>query len=268
MNPGDGGSLVGRVAEIRRYPVKSMQGEQPVRAAVGPGGLDGDRRFAVIDTGTGRVASAKQPRKWAGLLGLRAELRDGVLVVTSPDGSEYRSDRDHLDAVLSGLLGRPVSLRDLPPASAAIEVRWPDVPWLTNSGSESVEDLPAGSFFDLAPLHLLTTATLARFRELAPRSDFDPRRFRPNVVIETVPSLTGFVETGWVGKSLVIGGVPIAVTSPCSRCVMTTLALPGLPPDQQVLRAAAAHAGAVSGVYATTDRGGTIAVGDAVRLVG
>lgn len=72
MTAKEGRTLVRHVAEIHRYPVKSMQGECLARVTCGPEGLAGDRRFAVIDTETGRVASAKLPRKWAGLLDLRA----------------------------------------------------------------------------------------------------------------------------------------------------------------------------------------------------
>src|SRR5689334_23539970 len=153
------GTLVGHVAEVRRYPVKSMQGETLARAWVGPDGIEGDRRFAVIDAATGRVASAKNPRKWAGLLGLRAELRDGVLVVAAPDGTEYRTDRDDLGAELTRRLGRPVALRGSPTPSAAIEIVWPDVVGLPKAGTESVERLPASGYFDLGPVHFLTTAT-------------------------------------------------------------------------------------------------------------
>ncbi len=268
MEATDGKTLVGHVAGVWRYPVKSMQGERLERSALGPGGLEGDRRFAVIDAETGRVASAKNTRKWAGLLDLRAELRDGVLVVTLPGGSELRMGRDDLDGALSDRLGRPVALRDAPPAFAAIEVQWPDVAGLPNAGTEAVEGLPAGGFFDLAPLHLLTTASLRRLRELAPASDFDPRRFRPNVVVETLSTVSGFVEAGWVGRTVVIGGAPLSVTAPCSRCVMTTLAQPGLPADQQVLRAAVAHNAAAVGVYASTDRAGSLAVGQPVWVAG
>ena len=186
------------------------------------------------------------------------------MVIILPNGSELRNARDDLDAVLSRLLGRPVALRDTPPASAAIEIQGPDVPGLSHAGSASVEGLPAGGFFDLAPLHLLTTASLRRFRDLAPASDFDLRRFRPNIVIETTPSWAGFVEAGWVGRTVTVGGVPLHVTAPCSRCVMTTLAQPGLPADQQVLRAAVAHTGATVGVYASSSGAGSVGVGDPV----
>jgi uncharacterized protein len=266
MNPTEGRTLVGHIAELRRYPVKSMRGESLVRAGVGPGGLDGDRRFAVIDTESGRVASAKSPRKWASLLDLRAELRGGVLLVTAPNGTEYRSDRDDLDTVLSRLLGRSVRLRGSPPAAVAIEIEWPDVPGLSGAGMESVEALPVGGYFDLAPVHVLTTATLRHFRELAPRCDFDPRRFRPNVLIETVPELTGFVESAWVGRALWVGDVRLDVTAGCSRCVMTTLAQPDLAADPEILRAAVAHNAAAVGAYATVPQLGEMGAGFPVWL--
>lgn len=261
MNPAEGRTLVGHVAELRRYPVKSMQGETLARTGIGPNGIDGDRRFAVIDAETGRVASAKNPRKWAGLLDIRAELSEDVLRLTAPDGREYRSDRDDLDAVLSCVLGRPVSLRGSPAASAAIEIEWPDVPGLPGAGTESVESLPTGGYFDLAPVHVLATATLRRFRELVPGCDFDPRRFRSNVVIETVPELSGFAEAAWVGRTLVVGDMRLEVTAGCSRCVMTTLAQPGLSADPQILRAAVAHNAAAVGVYATVPGLGELVAG-------
>ena len=266
MNTKNGGILVGHVAEIYRYPVKSMQGECLERVTCGPSGLEGDRRFAVIDTETGRVASAKNPRKWAGLLELLAELRDGTLVVTTTDGAEFRSDRVDLDATLSRLLGRAVKLCGPPLASASIEIEWPDVPGHPNAASESIEPLAAGSYFDLAPVHLLTRATLHRFRELTQRSGFEARRFRPNVVIETLPLFSGFVERDWVGRMMLVGGVSLRVSALCSRCVMTTLSQPGLPADPQILRAVVSHNTANAGAYAIPAGTGQLAVGDPIWL--
>lgn len=259
-------TLVGHVGGLRRYPVKSMQGESPERVRLGPEGLDGDRCFAVIDTETGRVASAKNPRKWGQLLNWRAELRDGVLVVTSPDGQEYRDDRDDLSAELSERLGRTVVVRGTPTHNASIEIQWPELAGSPKSNSETVEELPPGSYLDLAPVHLLTTATLNRLTELALRGVFDARRFRPNIVIETLPALSGFVEGGWVGRSLVIGNARLRITTPCSRCIMTTLAQMDLPVDRAILRAAAEHNSATVGVYATALEPAEVAAGDAVWL--
>lgn len=257
MTPEPNRTLVGHVVRLRRYPVKSMQGENLASVEIGPRGLEGDRRFAVIDGEAGRVASAKNPRKWGALLGLRAELRDGVLVVVAGDGTEFS---DGTAEALSRLLGRRVAVSETPPPAAAIEMFHPD------GGAESVEELPPGGFFDLAPVHLLTTATLRRLGELAPGGNFDERRFRPNVVVETVPGLGGFVEGGWVGRILVIGEARLRVTAPCARCVMTTLAQPGLPADAGVLRAAADHNGAAVGAYAVVRGPGAVACGGAVWL--
>lgn len=255
--------IVGRVAEVWRYPVKSMQGESLARVAVGPGGIDGDRRFAVVDPDTGRVASAKAPKKWGGLLGFRAALRDGALVVTNPDGTEAR---DNVGAVVTRVLGRRAELRETPPAAAAIEIDWPDVPGLPGAGTATVEGLGADGFFDLAPVHLLTTATLRQLRELTHGADFDTRRFRPNLVIDTTADVSGFAEATWVGRELVVGSVRFRVTAPCSRCVMTTLPQPGLPADPRVLRAAVAHNAAAVGVYATARQPGEVVVGVPVWL--
>lgn len=267
MIASEGRTLVGRVGEIRRYPVKSMQGESLERVEMSPKGLQGDRRFAVIDTETGRIASAKNPRKWAGLLQLKAELRDGVLWMTSENGVLLRSDRDDLASELSELLGRTVTVCGTPTAVATIEVHWPEVSGLSQAGSETVEELPSESYCDVAPVHLLTTASLRQFGSLAPDADFDARRFRPNILIETIPELTGFVEAGWTGRALVIGDTLLHVTAPCTRCVMTTLAQPGLAPDPRILRSAVIHNSAASGVYAVPARPrGEIGVGDSVWL--
>jgi uncharacterized protein YcbX len=53
----------GSVVGLWRYPVKSMMGEELNAAEVTEGGLVGDRRFAVVDATTGKVAGAKNPRK-------------------------------------------------------------------------------------------------------------------------------------------------------------------------------------------------------------
>jgi uncharacterized protein len=129
----------------------------------------------------------------------------------------------------------------------------------------------------------VTTATLERLAELYPAGRFDERRFRPNVVVAVGDGQRGFVENGWVGKILAIGdSVRLAVTDPCPRCVMTTLAQEDLPADPGILRTAARHNSLVGGegrgpdgayaasvgVYARVVSGGTLRRGDIVRLIG
>jgi uncharacterized protein YcbX len=128
-------------------------------------------------------------------------------------------------------------------------------------------DLPAGTFFDCAVVHLLTTATLDRLRELYPRGRFEVRRFRPNVVVETADGAKDFVENAWIGHTIAIGdAVRLSITGPSPRCVMTTLPQGDLPTDPGILRTAAQHNQANVGVYASVLRGGQVRRGDAVRL--
>ena len=62
---------VGAVAELWRFPVKSMQGEQLQEVTVTARGGVGDRAYALIDTATGQVASAKSVKRFPDLLACR-----------------------------------------------------------------------------------------------------------------------------------------------------------------------------------------------------
>src|SRR6266542_2713615 len=126
-------------------------------------------------------------------------------------------------------------------------------------------EMPAGTFFDLAVVHLLTTATIDRLRELYPEGRFEARRFRPNIVVSTGPDEQGFVENDWIGHTVAIGDqVRLQITGPCPRCVMTTLPQGDLPKDAGILRTAAQHNQANVGVYADVIAGGTTRRGDRV----
>ena len=65
--------------------------------------------------------------------------------------------------------------------------------------------MPPGMFFDLATIHVLTTATLNRLRELYPQGRFEVRRFWPNVAVRPENDDAEFVETSWVERELQIG---------------------------------------------------------------
>lgn len=287
----------GRVAAIARFPVKSMQGEALDRVEVTTRGLVGDRAYAVVDTSDGKVASAKNPRKWGRLLEAVASFVDepsaaGPLppvVVDLPDGTSVRSDAVDADRVLSGFVGREVRLTSVVPEGARFDEVWPEVeglapePFIASTRSGTEDGLPVsdlglamaapGTFFDLATLHVLTTSTLRALRAQHPGGDFDVRRYRPNLLVDTEGD--GFVENEWTGRELVIGGVRAPVTLPTMRCVMTTLAQPGLSRDLSLLRTIAAAnrleigglgTWACAGVYANVATGGAVAVGDVVAV--
>ncbi|MEX2614269.1 MAG: MOSC domain-containing protein [Gaiellaceae bacterium] len=129
------------------------------------------------------------------------------------------------------------------------------------------EAMPEGTFFDLGLVHVLTTATLDRLRELHPQGRYEVRRFRPNIVVASTGS-AGFVENDWVDRTLAIGEkLRLRVTGPCPRCVMTTLPQGDLPKDPGILRTAAQHNDANVGVYASVEQDGAIRRSDSVRLL-
>jgi uncharacterized protein YcbX len=201
------GTVVGTVQVLRRYPVKSMLGEGVASSDVTQRGLAGDRRLALVHRETGKVASAKNPRVWRGLLSLTAESLGPAVRITAPDSTSVRSTDGDVDDVLSGLLGRPVTLTDTPPTQATLDRAEPEE--VLRSGLDArvpveVSRLgtgsPEGTFFDFAPLHLLTTSALDRIAESSPRKAVESERYRPNIVIHT--PVGGFVENGWVGQEL------------------------------------------------------------------
>ena len=279
---------VGLVVGLWRYPVKSMMGEELNAAEVTERGLLGDRAYALVDSSDGKVASAKNPRKWPQLFDFRAAFVDapraGAKVpsvrITLPDGASVTSEQADLNQILSSVLSREVTLDatdrghreavapSRPNASIAkAEEYWPDMEGLDYRDTVTDFALPEGTFFDCAVLHLLTTATLDRLRALYPQGRFEARRFRPNMVVETGDGVKDFVENAWIGHTLAIGdAVRLSITGPCPRCVMTTLPQGDLPKDPGILRTAAHHNQVWVGVYASVLRGGRVARGDSVRL--
>src|SRR5580658_2455909 len=123
--------MLGTVARLRRYPVKSMLGEDLSAGDVTLTGLAGDRRLAVISRRTGKIASAKYPRLWRDLLTLSAEALDaaaddGAVRITLPDGRTVWSTDAEVDTVLSGLLNEQVTLTDTPPPGASLDRAVPE----------------------------------------------------------------------------------------------------------------------------------------------
>lgn len=268
-----------RIEGLWRYPVKSMQGEELTSAEVTERGIAGDRAYALVDPETGKVASAKNPKLWAGLFDCRAAWEDGAARITLPDGTRVRSDEPGVDGLLSELFSRKVTLAAMPPQTAVLEEYWPDMENLNPQGhrdtvtDETVALLAPGTFFDCAPLHLLTTSTLEALGAEYPEGRFAPRRYRPNILVSGAGG--GFAENAWLGHEVSMGDVRARVAIPVPRCVMTTLAQDELPKDSGILRTAArvnmldvAGLGNYPcvGVYATVETGGTIRVGDPIAV--
>jgi uncharacterized protein len=277
------GRQIGVVQDLFRYPVKSMRGERLKAVEIGARGVIGDRAYALRET-NGRVVTAK---KWPNMLELNAcydmpptpdEL--APLRITLPDGRAIQAQDPDASAMLSVVLGRTVTLErargdqrshaEIDPATVFGDVPVEQVkPGFTAATMPDSFALPPGTFFDSASIHVLATGTLAHLCRLSGEdAQSDPRRFRPNIVVETAPGVEGFLEDEWLAGTLEVGErVRIVQMRPTLRCVMTTHGQAELGRDLRILRTAAQHHGNQVGVWAAIGAPGTVRVGDPVVLV-
>ncbi len=254
---------IGTVTALWRYPVKSMRGEALATALVSERGIAGDREWAVVDTGYGGAISARAfPRMlearafWQGDPAADSDARARI---ETPDGRIYDAGGAEAAAEVGAMLKREVRFERIRTA--------PLSPAEREAIMRGEAPLPPRDFFDEDVLHLLATGTLAHLRRLEPAADFDPRRFRPNILVETAPDTDGFVEDRWLEGTIEIGGeVRIAGARPALRCAMTIWPQDELPHRPETLRAAWEHHQAYVGVFAAVAAGGLVRVGDEVAL--
>jgi uncharacterized protein YcbX len=230
----------GVVLELRRHPVKSVEGEFLDECAVDRRGLVGDRLWAVCDP-DGKLGSGKSSRRFRRMDGLRelvAAYADDVPVLTFPDGSTVRGDGSEVHERLSGHVGRPVRL----------------------------EQEGAVSHFDDGPVHLVTTAAV-RALEAATGSPVDPRRTRANLLVDWPGD--AFAEDSWLGERVSVGDeVVLEITMLMPRCVMVNAPSRDLPPAPDVLRTLHEVNDGTLGVLAEVVRTGVVRRGDRLRRLG
>jgi len=248
------------ITEIWRYPVKSMLGEQLDQAEVGPGGIKGDRQWAVVDAESGVSLSAK---RYADLLCCQAWTKNGKVMIRLPDGREHQAGSEEIALGLSDLLGRQVTTRSAR-AGQVIKHEFPAL--VTQGEGEPFLFEPATEgFFDCAPLQLLTTGTLLALQRLLPDSIVHHARFRPNFLVQT--SDIGFVENEWVNKGLGLGSLKCHVYDHTRRCVMVTRRQGDLPRDTGVIRTILKNNDGISGVALRTPDSGTLERGTRVEVL-
>ncbi|MDU0206398.1 MOSC domain-containing protein [Paenibacillus sp. MAH-36] len=265
-----------QVVSLWRYPVKSMMGEELNATDVTEKGIVGDRKYALIDTSTGKLANAKNPQKWPNMFDYRAAYVEPpqdpmelpAVRITFPDGSWGLTTDGDINQRLTDKLNRPVEIAKT--SSKTVDVQFegyiPDIEGLDNKKTVFTRSSPEGTFFDIDIVHLLTTASINKMRELIPESRIEVRRFRTNIVID-VPNEEGFVENSWIGKTVRLGKeVVLEITQPCIRCIMTTLAQGDLPNDPSILRAAVKHNNGAFGVYAKVIQTGRVHRGDQIVI--
>ncbi len=235
---------IGRVRDIRRYPVSSVGGEVMRTVEVLPGGIVDDRKFALFDASTGLAAAPEREMRWRPAVFLSAsQPPDGLPVLHFPDTTAYALDDRALAEHLASYFGFAVALGIYGDA----DVRFPVV----------------SNRYQPAPLHLVTSASLEALQNVAGLSSIDPRRFRPSVVIDTEDG-EGFLENAWIGQRIRIGDLHVDVTDATRRCGMTLIAQPGLDEEPEILRGIMRHNRRNLGVYATPCASATMTVGDDV----
>ncbi|WP_149184485.1 MOSC domain-containing protein [Streptomyces sp. TRM49041] len=252
------GGRLGSVAQIWRYPVKSMGGERLREATVTDRGIAGDRAWAVLDITSGKILSAKREARLL-LASARTCPADGVLV-DLPGRGEFQAGDAALARHLSDWLGRELRLMAAVPGQRATFEKG------AIDGSDAVKEISTqpGMLFDTkSPLHVLTTAGLRAARKFHPDGDWDVRRFRPNVLVETeetgetaeteeteeTADDTG-PEQSWIGSTIRLDGTTAWVRKGTVRCVMTSHEQPGLPRDRDIHRTLVRHHANTLGVLA------------------
>lgn len=222
------------LAAIRRYPVKSMGGEELSRVALDPRGIAGDRWFAVVDA-DGKLSSGKNSRRFRRRDAIfdYAAHTDGEQVVVTRDGARWRAGSEELDAELSTAMGAEVRML-----------------------AEQ-----ATPHFDDGPVSVIGTATLAWCAERG--IDADPRRLRANLVLDTTEP---FVEEGWLGREISLGAAVLRIVDRLPRCRMIDIDQDGATARGEWLKLLGAERDACAAVYADVVRPGALVVGDPLTL--
>jgi hypothetical protein len=276
-------TAVGTVASIHRFPVKSMQGESLAEVELVADGIVGDRTWALRDIETGKLASAKRPRPWAGLLECGAAGAGDDVVISLPSGEDFSVHDPGLPVALEAVLGRTVAIEESERAQqGTYDSEWPEIEGVDLSGDLELPTNITGegtSFIDVGILHVLTTTSVQTLAAADPELELDLRRFRPSIVLET-PGLDGFPENdAWAGATVRLGSggdaVEIQIGVPTPRCIMTTLAQGDLPRQLGILqtlarinrRSSELGSFACLGAYATVTHPGVVRAGDEVTVL-
>lgn len=289
---------VGVIKEIWRYPVKSMFGERVERSVVDLQGFPDDRQWALRDEETGVLLGGKRVPK---IMTLAARYRgqptggfgataNSLVEIVFPDGRSMLSDDPYISAAISMYLGRRVTLHPRLPESAkehyatkspmSVEETRHYLGMRADGPNPDLSDFPLkmldvmskyvtppGTYYDVYPLHFMTTASLAQMKSFYD-GDFRVERYRPNFLIETEEGAEGFAEFGWEGRRLRIGSLEVECLHRTIRCSQPGAEqVAGIDQDPNIPQAVMRYAGQNLGAYGRAKSNGQIKVGDIVELL-
>ena len=247
------------VIGLWRYPVKSLQGERLEAADLEPDGILGDRRWGIRDERTGRILTARRRPE---LLAASSSYEGQAPMITLPDGRVLTGPGAETDQALSDWLEGPVSLVSSSSEGPGRAEYFADA---TDDASAAIEwTMPEDRYVDAAAVLMLTTASLRTAAALHPDGTWDPRRFRPNILIDH--SGEGWVEDAWIGRAVEVGSGRVVPTEPCMRCTMVTRVQPGLEADVDIFRTLARNHGGQFGVWCDVGAPGRIELGDRISV--
>ncbi|WFP77299.1 MOSC domain-containing protein [Mesorhizobium sp. WSM4906] len=245
-------AALGTVSQLWRYPASSLAGERLDAISVGTSSVDGDRLFGLVDASDNEIARPDRGPKWHKVPLIRTRLtEDRELEVAVPGGDWLPAPDPESDRVVSAFLGFEASIR----------------PYFRENAAPSYSGPLTVERYTRAPIHLLTTASLARLKALHPEGVADPRRFRPNIVVDMDPVEGSFPETEWIGRKLAVGDLMLTVSEPCRRCGFTIIAQDGFDNDPGILRNLVRYNAHNIGVYCTVDRPARVEIGAPMRFV-
>jgi uncharacterized protein YcbX len=247
------------VAQLWRYPVKSLLGERLPALRVVDDGVDGDRTWGIEDRSDGRILTARrEPR----LLFASSRLAGDVPVITLPDGREVAGTGADTNAALSSWLGKPVALVAASDRGPARAEYFADA---TDDASQAIEwTMPKGRFVDAFPVLVMTTAGLRSGALAHPDGSWDVRRFRPNILIDVDGE--AWLEDAWTDRQLDAGSARLIPRRRCIRCTMVNRAQPGLARDVNIYKALHRTHGGEAGMWSQVTQPGFIAEGDVVEI--
>jgi len=242
---------LGQVTGLWRYPVSSLAGEPMPALFVTGQGSDGDRLYGLVDTASGEIARPDTVAKWHLVPRIRTRLgSDRRLEIAVPGGAWIAAPGRQCDQAISTFLGFEAAIRPF-----------------AGEGPAGYDGAFTAARYKKAPVHLLTTASLARLKALHPTGDPDPRRFRPSMLVD-MPEVEGaFPESAWLGRRIAIGEVELTVTEPCRRCGFTIIAQEGIDHDPDILRTLVRHNAHNLGVYCTVDQPGEVGLNAPLRFI-